>query len=107
MPSEELNCALAREVGELLRKEAIEVVPPQQVLEGHYSRYFLVHKKPEGFRPILDLRGLNPTVSKKQFRMLTNAVLLGSITHRLSLLFCCGLLASLMQPSSRFYAQGL
>ena len=51
------------------------------MLEGIYSRFFLVPKKPEGFRPILDLRGLNPTVSKKQFRMLTNAVLLGSITH--------------------------
>ena len=81
MPSEELNCALAREVEELLRKEAIKVVPPQDMLGGHYSRYFLVPKKPEGFRPILDLRGLNPTITKKEFCMLTNNVLLANITH--------------------------
>ena len=81
MSSEELNCALSREVEELLCKGAIEVVSHQDMLEGLYSRYFLVPKKPKGFRPILDLRGLNPTITKKEFRMLTNNMLLASITH--------------------------
>ena len=46
----------------------------------HYSIYFLVQKKP-GCRLILDLRGLNPALFQRQFRMLTNRVLLGGITH--------------------------
>ena len=81
MPSQELNNALARVVEEMLAKEAIEMVPHQDMMEGLYSRYFLVPKKPEGLRPILDLRGLNPSITKKEFRMLTNHTLLASITH--------------------------
>ncbi len=45
-----------QEVDTLLRKEAIEVVPPLD------SWYFIVPKKDEGLRPILDLRLLNRSV---------------------------------------------
>ena len=37
LASEELMCALAREVGELLVKDAIEVVRPQLMLGGHMT----------------------------------------------------------------------
>ncbi len=55
---------MEQEVETLLRKEAIEVVPPHDTESGFYSRYFIVPKKDGGLRPILDLRRLN-------FRMLT------------------------------------
>ncbi len=50
---------MEREVDTLLRKEAIEVVPPHERESGLYSRYFIVSKKDGGLRPILDLRQLN------------------------------------------------
>ena len=57
LASEELMCALTGEVEVLLQKDAIELVPPHLVMEGHYSRYFLVEKKADkggGLRPIMD-----------------------------------------------------
>ena len=74
-----LHCALAREMEELLRKDGIEVVPPQDMLEVLYSRFVLVPKKPKGFCPIP--RDLNPSITKKECRMPTNNVLLANITH--------------------------
>ncbi len=62
---------LEQEVSSLLRKEAIEVVPPLDRESGFYSRYFVVPKKDGGLRPILDLRLLNRSVSHLKFRMLT------------------------------------
>ncbi len=62
---------LEQEVSSLLRKEAIEVVPPLDRESGFYSRYFVVPKKDGGLRPILDLRLLNRSVSRLKFRMLT------------------------------------
>ncbi|KAI2662293.1 Transposon Ty3-G Gag-Pol polyprotein [Labeo rohita] len=59
------------EVVTLLRKEAIEVVPPHVRESGFYSRYFIVPKKDGGLRPILDLRRLNHSVMKLKFKMLT------------------------------------
>ncbi len=50
---------MEREVDTLLRKEAIDVVPPHERESGLYSRYFIVSKKDGGLRPILDLRQLN------------------------------------------------
>ena len=42
LSSEVQNTALAREVAVLLVKGAVELVPPQCMMEGYYSRYFLV-----------------------------------------------------------------
>ncbi len=50
---------MEQEVVTLLRKEAIEMVPPHERESGFYSRYFIVPKKDGGLRPILDLRQLN------------------------------------------------
>ena len=57
LASEELMCALTGEVEVLLQKDAIELVPPHLVMEGHYSRYFLVEERADkggGLRPIMD-----------------------------------------------------
>ncbi|KAI2664001.1 ORF V: Enzymatic polyprotein [Labeo rohita] len=53
---------MEQEVETLLRKEAIEVVPPHDRESGFYSRYFIVPKKDGGLRPLLDLRLLNRSV---------------------------------------------
>ncbi len=66
--SPEQALVLEQEVSSLLRKEAIEVVPPLDRESGFYSRYFAVPKKDGALRPILDLRLLNRSV---RFRMLT------------------------------------
>ncbi|KAI2646402.1 Transposon Ty3-G Gag-Pol polyprotein [Labeo rohita] len=62
---------MEQEVETLLRKEAIEVVPPQDGESGFYSRYFIVPKKDGGLCPILDLRLLNRSVMRLKFKMLT------------------------------------
>ncbi|KAI2661423.1 Transposon Ty3-G Gag-Pol polyprotein [Labeo rohita] len=67
----EQGLVMEQEVATLLRKEAIEVVPPQFRESGFYSRYFIVPKKDGGLRPILDLRLLNRSVMRLKFRMLT------------------------------------
>ncbi len=45
-------------------KGAMETVSPAQSKSGFYSRYFLIHKKDGGLRPILDLRHLNRALMK-------------------------------------------
>ncbi|PTA42288.1 hypothetical protein C8054_31520, partial [Micromonospora sp. RP3T] len=62
---------MEQEVETLLRKNAIEVVPPHDRESGFYSRYFIVPKKDGGLRPIIDLRRLNHSVMKLKFKMLT------------------------------------
>ncbi len=62
---------LEQEVISLLRKEAIEVVPPLDRESGFYSRYFIVPKKDGELHPILDLRLLNRSVMRLKFKMLT------------------------------------
>ncbi len=59
---------MEQEVKALLRKEAIEVVPPHERESGFYSRYFIVPKKDGGLRPIIDLRQLNHSVSQLNSR---------------------------------------
>ncbi|KAI2658754.1 Transposon Ty3-G Gag-Pol polyprotein [Labeo rohita] len=66
--SPEQGLVMEQEVETLLRKEAIEVVPPQDGESGFYSRYFIVPKKDGGLRPILDLRLLNRSVMRKFLR---------------------------------------
>ncbi len=67
----EQDLVMEREVETLLRKEAIEVVPPRERESGFYSRYFVVPQKDGGLRPILDLHQLNRSVSRLKFKMLT------------------------------------
>ncbi|KAL0148327.1 hypothetical protein M9458_056389 [Cirrhinus mrigala] len=67
----EQGLVMEQEVATLLRKEAIEVVPPHDRESGFYSRYFIVPKKDGGLRPILDLRLLNHSVMRLKFKMLT------------------------------------
>ncbi|KAI2644245.1 Transposon Ty3-I Gag-Pol polyprotein [Labeo rohita] len=62
---------MEQEVETLLRKEAIEVVPPHDRESRFYSRYFTVPKKDGGLRPIIDFRHLNRSVMKLKFKMLT------------------------------------
>ncbi len=57
---------MEREVDSLLRKKAIEVVPPHYRESGFYSRYFIIPKKDGGLRPIIDLRLLNRHVTQVQ-----------------------------------------
>ncbi|KAL0166722.1 hypothetical protein M9458_038566, partial [Cirrhinus mrigala] len=59
---------MEQEVETLLRKEAIEVVPPHDRESGFYSRYFIVPKKDGGLRPIIDL---HRSVMRLKFKMLT------------------------------------
>ncbi len=54
-----------------VREGAIEYVPHSNRETGLYSRYFIVSKKNEGLRPILDLRVLNDSVMQLKFKMLT------------------------------------
>ncbi|KAI2664189.1 Obscurin [Labeo rohita] len=67
----EQGLVMEQEVATLLRKEAIEVVPPHERESGFYSRYFIVPKKDGGLRPILDLLLLNRSVKRLKFKMLT------------------------------------
>ncbi|KAI2645466.1 Transposon Ty3-G Gag-Pol polyprotein [Labeo rohita] len=67
----EQGLVMEQEVATLLRKEAIEVVPPHERESGFYSRYFVVPKKDRGLRPILDLHLLNRSVKRLKFKMLT------------------------------------
>ncbi|KAL0173812.1 hypothetical protein M9458_029780, partial [Cirrhinus mrigala] len=67
----EQGLVMEQEVATLLRKEAIEVVPPHDRESGFYSRYFIVPKKDGGLRPILGLHLLNRSVMRLKFKMLT------------------------------------
>ena len=60
---------LQKEVDSLLMKGAIEVVRDSH--KGFYPNIFLVTKKDEGFRPVINLSGLNYYIKKKTFRMAT------------------------------------
>ncbi|KAL0148900.1 hypothetical protein M9458_055704 [Cirrhinus mrigala] len=67
----EQGLVMEQEVDTLLRKDAIEVVPPHDRESGFYRQYFIVPKKDGGLRPILDLRQLNRSLMWLEFRMLT------------------------------------
>ncbi len=56
---------LWKEVHSLMAKDAIEYVSPEHQNEGFYSRFFLVKNKPDGLRPILNLRPLNQLIKKQ------------------------------------------
>lgn len=62
---------LRLEADQLLLKGAIEMVPLSKRGKGFYSRFFLVQKIVEKWRPILDLRELNSYLIKLSFRMVS------------------------------------
>ncbi len=70
---------LRSEVMTLLEKGAIEMVSPALSESGFYSRYFLIPKKDNGLRPILDLRRLNHALMRWPFRMITLKQILSQI----------------------------
>lgn len=65
------NNSLAQELKTLLQKQAIRILPPSDMVGGFYSKYFLVPKRDDGLRPILDLRQVNLYLSRRRFKMLT------------------------------------
>ena len=73
--------ALNREISVLLVKGAIEPVDPLAQPGGFYSTYFLVKKKDGGFRPVLDLRGLNKFLKILSFHMLSTAEVLRAVAR--------------------------
>ena len=54
---------------DLLRKDAIEMVPLQEINCGFYSTFFLVPKKKGKMRPVINLRPLNKYLRKTHFKM--------------------------------------
>ena len=60
---------MQEEVVTLLEKGAIEPVPESEEGTGFYSTFFVVPKKPEGLRPILNLKQFNHSVVRKGFRL--------------------------------------
>ena len=64
-----LRLALKEEVQSLINKEVVQVVPTSEEGQGFYSTFFLVPKKPEGFRPILNLKPFNTFVVRKGFTL--------------------------------------
>ena len=60
---------LEAEVEDLLRKDAIEIVPLYEINSGFYSTFFLVPKKSRKMRPVINLRPLNIYLRKTHFKM--------------------------------------
>ncbi|KAL0195088.1 hypothetical protein M9458_008660, partial [Cirrhinus mrigala] len=73
---------LRAEIAVLLAKDAIEPVPSAEMKTGFYSPYFIVPKKSDGLRPILDLRALNRSLHRLPFRMLTPKRILSCVRHQ-------------------------
>lgn len=72
---------LHQEVNSLLQKGALEPMPPQYQGNGASSPYFLVPKKSNGWRLILDLCQLNVFIWKLNFLMITLASIIPSPQH--------------------------
>ena len=65
----EKNEAMRQEIQSLLQKRAIEEVDNPG--PGYYSRVFLRRKKTGGWRPILDLKAINPLIACPKFKQET------------------------------------
>ena len=57
------------EIQQMLEKEAIHVVPPEELRQGFVSSIFLVPKKGGGQRPVVNLRPLNQFIPYEHFKM--------------------------------------
>lgn len=69
MVSVEDQEVINKEVEELIEKQAIQYVPPQQHSTGFLSTLFVVPKKGGGHRPIFNLKQLNHFVQYEHFKM--------------------------------------
>jgi len=56
-------------VDSLFIKQVVEWVPPALEGQGFYSIFFVVPKKPEGLRPILNLKPFNAFVNRTGFTL--------------------------------------
>lgn len=65
----ECRLALQEEVASLLAKQVVEEVPQHEIGQGFYSTFFVVPKKPQGLRPILNLKPFNRSVIRKGFKL--------------------------------------
>ena len=61
--------ALDQAIQALAIKKVVEPVPFSQEGQGFYSTLFLVTKKPEGWRPVLNLKSLNKYVERRGFKL--------------------------------------
>lgn len=69
----------SQEVDSLLLLGDIELKSSQQQGNRFYSKYFLIPRKKEGWRPILDLRQLNVFILKLRFRIVILASIIPSM----------------------------
>ena len=77
--SRDQRLALEKEISDLLEKEAIYVVTDPTQSLYRYS-FFLTPKKPDSWRPIINLKPLNKAyIRPRRFRMETLAVILPSL----------------------------
>lgn len=63
----------------------VRVVPMSEAQDCWYSRYFMVPRRGESFRPVLDLRALNKDFRVYKFRMLMYSKLLQSAPRAIGL----------------------
>ena len=63
--------SLLAELQQLLAKKVISTVPKGEEMQGFYSRYFLLPKRTEGLRPILDLALFNKCIAERPVHMST------------------------------------
>ena len=72
MPKDPVKMEILKgEVESLLQKRAIEEVTSMHPKRGFFSRIFLVQKRTEGWRPVIDLSRLNQFVLCPHFKMET------------------------------------
>ena len=75
----EKRLALRREIQELLKKQAIEIVPPSKV--AFHSTFFLTPKKNGEWRPILNLKRLNKFIQPPPFKTESLAAVLPELRN--------------------------
>ena len=68
---------IRKQITLMLQKNAITEVPPNS--PGFYSNVFLVRKASGGWRPVIDLKGLNAYIHAPHFRMFTTSSVLRSV----------------------------
>lgn len=66
--SKDMSAICDKEVDELLSKGAVSLVSDDRV-DAFYSNLFVVPKRPTGYRPVINLRGVNKFVRYEHFKM--------------------------------------
>ena len=67
--SQEDMALVREETAVMLKKGAIQKLPPQEAQRGFYSNIFLVPKKDNKVRPVINLKALNQFVEVQHFKM--------------------------------------